>query len=124
MGGFNILAVACGGAAGAWCRHAIGQWASDRLGRSFFYGTLIANVLGCFLIGVAFSLIGRGGPGSFPWHDLVAEGFCGALTTFSTFSMDTFRALNNGEITRGVANLVVSMALCLAAAAIGVRLAA
>lgn len=124
MSGLSILAVACGGAVGAFCRYKIGQWATTGLGKSFPYGTLIANVLGCFLMGVVAAAIGRGLLAAFPWHDLIAEGFLGALTTFSTFSMDTFKALYNGEISKGVINLVVSMVLCLVGVALGFHLVA
>lgn len=125
MGIESIVAVAVGGAAGACSRYAIGKWAgATALGKGFYYGTLIANVLGCVIIGVMFGFLGRGMLAVFPWHDVISEGFCGALTTFSTFSMETFTALNNGEIGKGVANLVISMVLCLMGVAFGVHLAA
>lgn len=124
MGIGSMVAVACGGAAGACGRYAISQWASATpLGKSFFYGTLIANVFGCVLIGVMFGLLERGWLDIIPGKDLVAASFCGALTTFSTFSMETFTALRNGEIGKGVANLVLSTVLCLMGVAFGVHLA-
>lgn len=124
MNGMSILAVAVGGAVGAYCRYTIGQWATTGLGRRFPYGTLIANVLGCFLMGLLVAAIARGYLSAVPWHDLIAEGFLGALTTFSTFSMDTFKAMYNGEISKGVINLVVSMVLCLVGVALGYHLIA
>lgn len=124
MNGMSILAVAVGGAVGAYCRYKIGQWATTGLGKRFPYGTLIANVLGCFLMGLVVAAIARGYLSAVPWHDLIAEGFLGALTTFSTFSMDTFKAMYNGEISKGVINLVVSMVLCLVGVALGYHLIA
>lgn len=124
MNGTSILAVAAGGAAGAYCRYKIGQWTAAGPGKRFPYGTLIANVLGCFIMGLAAAAVARGHMAAGPWRDLIAEGFLGALTTFSTFSMDTFKAMYNGEISKGVINLVVSLVLCLAGVALGYRLIA
>lgn len=124
MNGMSMLTVAAGGAAGAYCRYAIGLWTANGPGKRFPYGTLIANVLGCFLMGLVTAAIAGGHLAAAPWRDLVAEGFLGALTTFSTFSIDTFKAMYNGEISKGVINLVVSLALCLAGMALGWRLIA
>ena len=124
MNGISILAVAVGGAAGAYCRYAIGRWATAGLGKRFPYGTLIANVLGWFIMGLTAAALAKGYLAAVPWHDLIAEGFLGALTTFSTFSMDTFKAMYNGEISKGVINLVVSLVLCLMGVTLGYRLIA
>ena len=120
----SLLITATGGALGACCRYALGRWADRALGMGFPCGTLLANVLGCFLMGLTAAAISRGLLAASPWHDLIAEGFLGALTTFSTFSMDTFRAMYNGEISKGVINLVVSLTLCLTGVALGFRLLA
>lgn len=124
MNGMSILAVAVGGALGAYCRYTIGQWAMAGPGKSFPYGTLIANVVGCFIMGLVMAAMARGFISAVPWHDFIAEGFLGALTTFSTFSLDTFKAMYNGEISKGVINLVVSVVLCLAAVGMGYHLVA
>ena len=124
MNEMSILVVAAGGALGAYCRYALGRWADGSLGTGFPYGTLLANVLGCFLMGLTAAAMSRGVLAASPWHDLIADGFLGALTTFSTFSMDTFRAMSGGRISKGVINLVVSLALCLTGVALGWRLLA
>ncbi|MCH5277175.1 MAG: fluoride efflux transporter CrcB [Desulfovibrionaceae bacterium] len=124
MNGMSILMVAAGGALGAYCRYALGRWADRGPGTRFPCGTLLANVLGCFLMGLTAAAISRGLLAAAPWRDLIADGFLGALTTFSTFSMDTFRAMHKGRIFTGVINLVVSLVLCLTGVALGYRLLA
>lgn len=118
----SMAMVATGGALGAYCRYALGRWIDGRLGPCFPYGTLMVNALGCFLMGLTAAAMSRGVLAAAPWRDLIAEGFLGALTTFSTFSMDTFKALSSGDIPKGLLNLVISLALCLAGVALGCRL--
>ena len=118
----SILFIALGGALGALGRFWTGLAASGLFGSRFPAGTLIVNVAGSFLIGLTASAIAAGRLAPSPWDDLVMQGFCGALTTFSTFSMDSFRLFREGRMGCAWTNLVISMALCLSAAALGLSL--
>ena len=118
----SLLFIAVGGALGALGRFWIGLAASCLFGSRFPAGTLIVNVAGSFLIGLTASAIAAGRLAPNPWDDLVMQGFCGALTTFSTFSMDSFRLFREGRMGCEWTNLVISMALCLSAAALGLSL--
>jgi CrcB protein len=118
----SILFIALGGALGALGRFWTGLAASCLFGSRFPAGTLIVNVAGSFLIGLTASAIAAGRLAPSPWDDLVMQGFCGALTTFSTFSMDSFRLFREGRMGSAWTNLVISMALCLGAAALGLSL--
>ena len=118
----SILFIALGGALGALGRFWTGLAASSLFGTRFPAGTLIVNVAGSFLIGLTASAIAADRLAPSPWDDLVMQGFCGALTTFSTFSMDSYRLFRNGRMGSAWANLVVSMTLCLSAAALGLSL--
>lgn len=111
--------VAGGGALGAFCRFQISAWFSEWFGKGFPYGTLFVNVLGSFIMGILVGAIKIGIIPGIPWHDFIGEGFLGALTTFSTFSMDTFKAYYSGNTMKGTLNLVVNMVLCLLGTAIG-----
>ena len=113
----SVLFVAAGGALGALCRYLTGMFAAAVFGPYFPVGTLIVNVLGCFVIGSVYASGPSGLLGEF-----VLQGFCGALTTFSTFSLDSFRLFQQGFAVRGVANVLLNMTLGLAAAALGLSL--
>lgn len=118
----GLLWVAGGGALGAFCRFQISAWFTSWFGKGFPYGTLFVNVLGSFIMGWIFASIQAGHVPGIPWHDFIAEGFLGALTTFSTFSMDTFKAYYDGKPGLGTLNLVLNMVLCLCGTALGFAL--
>ena len=118
----SFLVIAVGGALGALGRFWAGLASTPLFGTRFPAGTLIVNVAGSFLIGLTASAIAAGRLASSPWDDLIMQGFCGALTTFSTFSMDSFRLFRDGRMWSAFTNLVLSLVLCLGAAALGLSL--
>ncbi len=82
------LWVALGGAAGSVARYGIAQWAGSRWDGHVPWGTLIANLTGSLLIGLAMTLLlGRGADPAF--RLLLVTGFLGGYTTFSAFSFET-----------------------------------
>lgn len=115
----GTLWVAGGGAVGAWCRFQISAWFASWFGKSFPCGTLFVNVAGSFSMGLIAGAIRLGLIPGIPWHDFIAEGFLGALTTFSTFSMDTFAAFRDGRPAIAIANVILNLVLCLCGTAVG-----
>ena len=113
----SVLFVAAGGALGALCRYLTGMFAAALFGPLFPTGTLIVNVAGCFVIGSVYGSQPEGMLGEF-----VLQGFCGALTTFSTFSLDSFRLFQQGYEGKAVANIFLNMVLGIGAAALGLTL--
>ena len=92
----EMLCVAAGGALGALCRHGVSLWCADRFGKAFPCGTLLVNVSGSLLMGLLAGCWQRWGtPSAFALF--AGAGFLGALTTFSTFSMDTLAAFHAGH---------------------------
>lgn len=89
--------IAIAGALGALCRWGISRAGYTLLGGSFAWGTLIANVIGCFLLGflMHFGLVSD--KLSAEMRTAVTVGFLGALTTFSTFSYETIGYIENGS---------------------------
>ena len=116
----QTLAIAAGGALGALLRY----WASSaihaRLGGGFPYGTLTVNILGSLLMGFLYIWFLERlvtGPAV---RAFLLIGLLGAFTTFSTFSLETLNLIEAGQAGRALANALLSVTLCVAAAGIGV----
>lgn len=113
--GMTVLLVALGAAIGAPLRYLTHRAVQRRVGSAFPWGTLTVNVVGCLVLGV---VAGAGAPASVV--ALVGTGFCGALTTYSTFGWETLRL---GLRWTAVAYVLGSTAAGLAAAVLGWQLA-
>ena len=91
-----FLAVGFGAAIGAWLRWGLGLWLNPALPK-LPLGTLSANLVGGYLIGLAVAFFMQH-PGLSPeWRLLIITGFLGGLTTFSTFSAETVTLLARGQ---------------------------
>jgi CrcB protein len=107
------LAVALGGAIGAVLRFAVSRGAANVFGTAFPWGTLIVNAVGAFAIGfLAAWFASRLAVGP-ALRALVLTGVLGALTTFSTFSLETLALAQVGAYGRAAANVVVNLGLSL-----------
>lgn len=107
------LAVAFGGALGAMGRFALTTWLFPVMGPRFPLGTLVANLAGCFLAGVVYVLIVDKGIVPPEYRPLLITGFLGALTTFSTFSLDAFLLWENGYPTTAALYALLTFVGCL-----------
>jgi CrcB protein len=113
----TLVLVLLGGAVGAPTRYLADLFVQSRRGGSFPWGTFVVNVAGSFILGaVASAVVSTDVPA---WLlTLVGTGFCGALTTFSTFGFETVRLVEEGALGAAVANvaasLVVGFGACLA----------
>ncbi len=118
-----LFAIALGGALGAVARYGLGGWAQQRLGSGFPWGTLIINITGsillAFLIQLLESLAARP-----EWRGFLAIGFCGAYTTFSTFSYESIRLLQGGQFSRALLYMGGSVLISLYGTLLGFRIAA
>ena len=115
----QMVWVAIGGALGAITRFGIAELARRYLGQSFPIGTLIANLTGCFLIGI---LLGSGNDKSEAFRLGVGVGFLGALTTFSTFGLETIRHINEEEWFYAIGNVLANVILGLTFVTIGIAI--
>ena len=119
-----FLSVAAGGAIGASLRWLIVRWAGHALGLAFPYGTLIVNVLGSLVMGVAAVAMMERFPGS--WGRLspfLMTGVLGGFTTFSAFSLDALFLIERGRNLAAVAYIGGSVALSIAGLWAGLALA-
>lgn len=117
------LLVALGAAVGAPARYLTDRAVQRRWGTAFPFGTLTVNLIGSLLLGILVGSADHGGASS----DLVllaGTGFCGAFTTYSTFSYETLRLAEDGRVVAATGNLLGSVLPGLAAAALGVALGA
>ena len=123
----TFMAVGLGGALGAMLRYAISLWAVQRfealVPTAALLGTLIANAVGALLIGVLFVVITEKGLIVESWRPLLVVGFLGALTTFSTFSLETVGLLQQGEWLSAMVYILSSVIICLFLTWVGIELA-
>lgn len=108
-----VLLIALFGALGCLTRYLISGWVYNLFGRSFPYGTFAVNIVGAFVIGLImeFSMRSTLIPPSL--RIALTIGFLGGLTTFSTFSYETFRLLEDGELLVAGVNVLLSVTVCL-----------
>lgn len=116
------LMIAAGGASGACLRFFISESMLKLLGRGFPFGTLAVNILGSLLMGVLYGLIEREIITVSPAKSLIGIGFLGALTTFSTFSMDSLLLLQQGHFLKMALNIVLNVTVCIFMAWLGLQL--
>jgi CrcB protein len=107
----KILVVAVGGSIGAVSRYLVSTWAAERFGAGFPYGTLIVNVVGCFIIGIFMTMTTERFIINPYWRLLITVGFVGGLTTFSSFSYETFRLLEDADMMMAFYNIALNLAL-------------
>lgn len=117
-----ILLIAVGGAIGALARYGVSTWAFNQWGAAFPFGTFIINVAGSVLLGMIMQLA-EGAAITAETRALLAVGFCGAFTTFSTFSYETVRLMQEGEWLYVAANIVGSVVVSLAGVFVGFAVA-
>ena len=110
----ELFAVGLGGAAGSIVRYMLSVWL---LG--FPAGTFTVNAAGSLLIGILLETTNSAAAG---W--LLIAGFCGGFTTFSTFSADAVRLLRAGDYGPATAYIALSVAVCIAFAALGMWIGA
>jgi CrcB protein len=116
-----FLAVAAGGLVGAPSRYLLDRAISGRAEPGRPWGTFVINVSGSLLLGLLTGLTLTGHLSEIG-KALLGTGFCGAYTTFSTFSFETVRLVEDGRVFDAAGNVVISVALGLAAAAAGLAI--
>jgi len=117
----QVLLVFLGGGLGTICRYGIGKWLTTSAETDFPFGTFIANILACLLLGYFISILSKNEihPG---WSLLLATGFCGGFSTFSTFALEKYNLFASGHHILALSYIGASMIAGLIAIFIGIKL--
>ncbi|KPI20425.1 CrcB-like protein [Actinobacteria bacterium OK074] len=118
----NWLLVIVGGMVGAPLRYLTDRTVQSRHDTVFPWGTFTVNVVGCLVLGTLTGAATAGAAGSH-LQLLLGTGLCGALTTYSTFSYETFRLAEDGARFYAAVNVVASLVAGLGAVFVGVAVA-
>ena len=117
--GMAVIAISVGAVAGALLRWVLGLQL-NALYPSIPPGTLAANMIGGYVIGVAMAYFAARPDIAPEWRLFIITGFCGGLTTFSTFSAEVVTLLQAGELAKSVIAISVHVAGSLAATILGI----
>jgi CrcB protein len=116
----NLLIVGAGSFVGGICRHLTQLYVQKNYPSSIPYGTLAANIIGCFIIGIVYALADRGNYLSPTARLLLVTGFCGGYTTFSSFAAENVSLLHAGEFFYSAAYVLMSIIFGFIAVYIGI----
>jgi CrcB protein len=119
----RYLLIAIGGGLGAMLRYFLGATAAQRFGIRFPVGTLIVNILACFLIGLSVEYLNRHAGLNPAWRFLIPVGFIGGFSTFSTFEWEVWSDISSGAFWMGILYVAVSLVAGFVAVGVGVAAA-
>ncbi len=115
----NIFLIFVGGGSGSLVRYFLGRFVQTNLPTTFPVGTLVINIAASFILGI---FVGSTLKLDEPLRALIAIGFCGGFSTFSTFSNDTLQLMISGRALEAFGNIFLNVILCLLATYIGILL--
>ncbi len=120
----TVMAIALGAIPGALGRYFITEFTKDIIGKDFsYYATFFINVTGCFIIAFFYTLNEEKFKNLSPEIRLmIATGFCGAYTTFSTYGLETFTQIDKGNTTIALLYWLGSMVIGMLGVQLGVNL--
>jgi len=115
----RFLLVCLAGACGTGLRYAAGVWAGEKFGSVFPVGTLLVNLVGCFLIALILHVALNRADFPADLRVILTTGFVGGLTTYSSFNYETTKLLQTGACTTALAYLAATLLGCFASGIAG-----
>lgn len=117
----TVFAIAGGGAIGAVMRYGINHWITQMTSSDFPFGIMICNILGSFIMGVMVASFSHFWDAPQSIKLFFMTGILGAFTTFSAFSLDTIKLIENGLITQAAIYVIGSVLLAIIGLALGLH---
>lgn len=119
----RFFLICLAGALGTGMRYLVGLWADKHFSKTLPFGTLLVNVVGCFLIAFLMEIALRTTHISPSWRVILTTGFLGGLTTYSSFNYDSSRLLLGNALWTGIIYVALTLGLCFLAGMLGLGLA-
>ena len=105
----SVLIVGIGSFIGGAVRYLISTLFKQFCTQGFPWGTLLVNLMGCFIFGAIFALFSKYSSTSHPWCLLLTTGLCGGFTTFSTFAYESVLMLQQGNLSGFISYIATSL---------------
>jgi len=119
----DVVVISLGAIVGANARYFISRYAAQALGPVFPYGTLFINIAGSFVVGFFVVWTSERVLADPRWRLLIVIGFCGSLTTFSSYAFESMSYFEKGQWLLTLTNILSNNLLCLGGALAGMALA-
>lgn len=105
----SLLIVGTGSFIGGAMRYLLSTYIKNMYGQTFPWGTLVVNLLGCFVFGIIFALFSKHNSTDNTFCLLLTTGICGGFTTFSTFANESVQMIQNGNIGEFIGYMATSV---------------
>ncbi|MCU0470275.1 MAG: fluoride efflux transporter CrcB [Arcicella sp.] len=119
----QLILIFIGGGLGSLTRFSLSKLIQENLDKHFPLGTLGVNVLASIILGLFVGLVEAKSLTNPNYKALIAIGFCGGFSTFSTFSNDTLQLIQNNRVSEALLNILLNVVLCILATFGGITLA-
>ncbi|MCW3102770.1 MAG: hypothetical protein JWO09_1210 [Bacteroidetes bacterium] len=108
----NLLLIFLGGGLGSLARFGISELVRTNFRSSFPLATFCSNVLSCIILALTIAYFNGKAEGNPALRTLIIVGFCGGFSTFSTFSYETVELMRSGNMLMAIANILISVSVC------------